>query len=263
MLSFWGLQDMPFTREIDAKHCYASSSHQEALARLEFAVSHRQVCMVTGEAGMGKTTVVRSLLRSLDTTKYRYEYICDSGLSPKLFYREVLDRFGVHPTVRSTETKRQYQSLMLNVYEQDRKVPVLVLDEAHRFSEMMLQELRFLLNFREDSMSPLALLMVGQTSLRTILKVRHMEAIDQRIQVRCQMNPMIEQEMRQYIEHQVKVAGGQGELFSEEALNAIYTYSLGVPRRVNSLCSQAMLDAYIQKNKIVSEVHVQRAVNEL
>ena len=254
---------MPFTREIDAKQCYPSHSHQEAIARLEFAAQHRHACMITGEAGMGKTTVVRSLLHSLNSSRYRYEYICDSGLSPKLFYREVLDRFGVSPAIRSTEVKRQYQTLILGLYEQDKKIPILVLDEAHRFSETMLQELRFLLNFKEDSMSPLALLLIGQTSLRTILKVRHMEAIDQRIQVRYQMNPMTEPEMRQYIAHQTKVAGSELELFSEEAMRAVYLFSLGVPRRVNSLCSQAMLDAYIQKNKIVSEVHVQRAVNEL
>ncbi|CAM4413246.1 ATP-binding protein [Paenibacillus alkaliterrae] len=147
MLSFFGLKDMPFTREIDAKNCYASNAYQEALARLEFAVQHRHACMVTGEAGTGKTTAVRSLLRGLETTRYRYEYICDSGLSPKLFYREVLDRFGVSPAIRSTEAKRQYQALMLNLYEQDKKIPIIVLDEAHRFSEGMLQELRFLLNY--------------------------------------------------------------------------------------------------------------------
>lgn len=263
MLSFFGLKDMPFSREIDTKQCFASHSHQEATARLEFAVLHRHTCMITGEAGMGKTTVVRSLLNSLDSSRYRSEYICDSALSPKLFYREVLDRFGVSPAMRSTEVKRQYQTLMLTLYEQDKKIPVLVLDEAHRFSEVMLQELRFLLNFRADSMSPLALILVGQTSLRTILKVRHMEAIDQRIQMRCQMNPMLEPEMRQYIVHQTQVAGSETELFSEEAMRAIYQFSLGVPRRVNSLCCQSMLDAYIQRNKIVSEVHVQRAVNDL
>jgi type II secretory pathway predicted ATPase ExeA len=262
MLDFFGLRDMPFTREIEAQLCFPSNAHQEARARLEFAAEHRHVCMITGEAGMGKTLVVRSLLHCLDSSRYRYEYICDSGLSPRLFYHEVLERFGV-TAVRSTEVKRQYQALMLGLYEQDKKIPVVVLDEAHRFSEMMLQELRFLLNFKADSMAPLALILVGQTSLRAILKVRHMEAIDQRIQVRYQMNPMTEPEMRQYIEHQTKVAGGGKELFSEEAMRAVYAYSLGVPRRVNSLCSQAMLDAYIQKNQIVSEAHVQRAVNEL
>lgn len=263
MLAFFGMQGVPFTREIDAKQCFASLAHKEATARLEFAVTHRHVCMITGEAGMGKTTVVRSLLHSLDSMRYRYEYICDSGLTPKLFYREVLERFGLSAASRSTEVKRQYQSLMLDLYEQDKKVPVIVLDEAHRFSEAMLQELRFLLNFREDSMSPMALLLIGQPSLRTLLKVRHMEAIDQRIQVRYQVGGMSEKETEQYMQHHVRMGGAQQEIFSEEAVRAVYQFTLGVPRKVNTLCSQAMLDAYIQGNKLVGESHVHRAMNEL
>jgi type II secretory pathway predicted ATPase ExeA len=263
VLEFFGMQGVPFTREIDPKQCFVSLSHKEATARLEFTVQHRQVCLLTGEAGMGKTTVVRSLLHQLDTVRYRYEYICDSSLTPKLFYREILDRFGVTAATRSTEIKRQYQTLMLDMYEQDKKIPVIVLDEAHRFSETMLQELRFLLNFKEDSMSPLALILVGQPSLRTQLKVRHMEAIDQRIQMRYQFSGFMEQETEKYIQHQLKMVGTPQEIFSEEAIQAVYNFTQGVPRRINTLCSQALLDAYIQGNKIVGEAHVHRAINEL
>lgn len=263
MLAYFGMHSVPFTREIDSKQCFVSASHKEATARLEFAVENRHACMITGEAGMGKTTVVRSLLRQLETIRYHYEYICDSSLTPKLFYREILDRFGVPTATRSTEIKRQYQTLLLDMYEQDKKTSVIVLDEAHRFSEPMLQEIRFILNFREDSMSPMALILVGQPSLRTLLKVRHMEAIDQRIQVRYQIASLTEQETQSYIQHHVKIAGAGEEIFSEEAIHEVYNFSQGVPRKVNTLCSQAMLDAYIQGNKIVEQAHVLRAMNEL
>lgn len=262
MLEFFGMHGVPFTREIDPKQCFVSLSHKEASARLEFTVQHRQVCLLTGDAGMGKTTVVRALLRQLDTVRYRYEYICDSSLTPKLFYREILDRFGVSGS-RPTELKRQYQSLLLDMYEQDKKIPVIVLDEAHRFSETMLQEIRFLLNFREDSVSPLALILVGQPSLRTQLKVRHLDAIDQRIQMRYQVMGLTEKETEQYIQHQMKMVGTPQEVFSEEAIRAVYNFSQGVPRKINTLCSQALLDAFIQGNKIVGEAHIHRAINEL
>jgi type II secretory pathway predicted ATPase ExeA len=263
MLEFFGMQGVPFTREIDPKQCFVSLSHKEATARLEFTVQHRQVCLLTGDAGMGKTTVVRALLRQLDTVGYRYEYICDSSLTPKLFYREILDRFGISASSRPTELKRQYQSLLLDMYEQDKKISVIVLDEAHRFSETMLQEIRFLLNFREDSVSPLALILVGQPSLRTQLKVRHLDAIDQRIQMRYQVMGLTEKETEQYIQHQVKMVGTPQEIFSEEAIRAVYNFSQGVPRKINTLCSQALLDAFIQGNKIVGEAHIHRAINEL
>ncbi|ELK40141.1 ExeA family protein [Brevibacillus agri] len=263
MLEFFGMVEVPFTRELKPEQCFVSTSHKEATARLEFAIQHRQVGLITGEAGMGKTTLVRSLLRQLETSRYRYEYLCDSSLTPKLFYREILDRFGVQSSSRSTEMKRQYQTLMLDLYEQDRKIPVIVLDEAHRFSETMLQEIRFALNFKEDSMSPLSLILIGQPSLRTQLKVRHMDAIDQRIQMRYQVNGLSEKETGSYIQHQVKISGSPHEIFSEEAIQVVYQFTQGVPRKINTLCSQALLDAYIQGNKIVGESHIHRAINEM
>ncbi|MFZ3590233.1 ExeA family protein [Bacillus sp. DJP31] len=190
-------------------------------------------------------------------------YLCDSALTPKLFYREVLQNFGIQPAFRSTEVKRQYQSLMIDIYENERKTPVIVIDEAHHFSEPMLQELRFILNFKEDSMSPLSLIVVGQPSLRNQLKVKHLEAIDQRIQMRFQVTGLTEGETKTYIQHQLKVVETPHEIFSEEAIQAIYNFSQGVPRKINTLCSQSLLDAFLQGKKIVGESHVHRVINEL
>ncbi len=262
MLDFFEMKEVPFTREISTNQLFASSSYQEATARLEYATQHRQFCLLTGEAGMGKSTAVRSLVRSLDQTKYRYLYLCDSALTPKLFYREVLQCFGIQPASRSTEAKRQYQSLMLDIYENEKKIPVIILDEAHHFTESMIQELRFILNFKEDSMSPLALIVVGQPSLRNQLKVKHLEAIDQRIQMRYQFMGLSEQETKKYIQHQLKVVETPNEIFSDEAIQAIYNFSQGVPRRINTICSQSLLDAFLQGNKIVGESHIHRVINE-
>lgn len=90
------------------------------------------------------------------------------------------------------------------MYEQDKKTTVLVIDEAHRLSEAMLQEIRFVLNFKEDSMSPVALILVGQPSLRNQLKARHLDAIDQRIQTRYQFQGFTEHETRSYIGHRLR-----------------------------------------------------------
>jgi general secretion pathway protein A len=187
----------------------------------------------------------------------------DSSLTPKLFYRGVLQDFGIQPAFRSTDVKRQYQSKMLDIYENEKKVPVIILDEAHHFTETMLQELRFMLNFREDSMSPMALIIVGQPSLRNQLKVKHLEAIDQRIQMRYQVTGLTQKETFEYIHHQLKMVETPQEIFSEEAIRAIFNFIQGVPRKINTLCSQSLLDAYIQGTKIVGESHIHRVINEL
>lgn len=263
MLDFFEMKGVPFTREISHKYLFNSSCQKEANARLDYAVQHRQFCLLTGEAGMGKSTAVRSIVHQLNPIHYHYLYICDSSLTPKLFYREVLQNFGVQPAFRSTDVKRQYQTLMLDIYENEKKLLVIILDEAHHFSELMLQELRFILNFKEDSMSPLSLVVVGQPSLRNLLKVKQLEAIDQRIQMRYQMSGLTEKETTDYIRHQLKTVESPHEIFSEEALRAIYSFSQGIPRKINTLCSQSLLDAFIQSNKIVGESHIHRVINEL
>ncbi|WP_010632789.1 ATP-binding protein [Sporolactobacillus vineae] len=133
MLDFFEMKGIPFTREIDPQHLFSSATQKEANARLEYAVQHRQFCLLTGEAGMGKSTSIRSLVHQLDPIHHPYLYLCDSSLTPKLFYREVLQHFGIKPAFRSTDARRQFQSLMLDLYENEKKVPVLILDEAHYF----------------------------------------------------------------------------------------------------------------------------------
>lgn len=262
MMTFFEMKKVPFTREVAADQLYLSTSHREATARLEYAAGHRQFCLLTGEAGMGKSTAIRALTQQLDPMTYRYLYICDSALTPKLFYREVLQRFGIHPAFKPNEAKRQYQELMLDIYEKEKKIPVLILDEAHHFSEPMLQELRFILNFRQDSMSPLALLIAGQHSLRNLLRVKHLEAIDQRIQMRYQVVGLTEEETADYIQHQLRAAGTPLEIFSKEAIGTIFHFSQGIPRKINTLCSQSLMDAFLQDTKVVGESHVQRVMNE-
>jgi type II secretory pathway predicted ATPase ExeA len=96
------------------------------------------------------------------------------------------------------------------------------------------------LNFKEDSMSPLSLIVVGQPSLRNLLKVKQLEAIEQRIQMRYQMSGLTEKETIDYIRHQLKVVETPHEIFSEEAIQAIYNFSQGIPRKINTLCSQSL-----------------------
>lgn len=263
MLVFFEMKTVPFTREIHANDLFVSSNQTEVSARLDYAVKHRQFCLLTGEAGTGKSTAVRTLSQRIDSVHHRYLYICDSALTPNLFYREVLLNFGIQPAFKSTDVKRQFHTLMLDFYENEKKIPVVVLDEAHHFSETMLQELRFILNFKEDSMSPLALIIVGQPSLRNALRAKQLEAIDQRIQMRFQMSGLTEEETGKYIRHQLLVSGTPHEIFSNEAIAAIHSFSHGNPRKINTLCSQGMIDAFLQESRIVGESNIHRVINEM
>lgn len=134
--------------------CFAA--HREMTGRLQFAAEHRQAALVTGDAGTGKTTAIRAVMKHVDDSRYRFMYIASRSLSPKTLYRELLERLQIQLRFRHTDN----QTLARHAFEESfhRGVQwVIAIDEAHELDASMLAEFRFLLNFRTDSFSPLSL----------------------------------------------------------------------------------------------------------
>lgn len=181
---FFGWDRTPFTKEIPTESLYQSGSFQQCVARLQYMVKTRSFGLVTGEIGAGKSTAIRSLRDGLDLTKYQFIYLCDSSLKPRDFYRELLHHLGIPPKFLRSETKRQFEHAIWDLYESQQKTVVVIIDEAHLLQGDMLQEIRFLTNFQIDSVSPLALVMVGQPELRSTLQMRLFKPITQRMNVR-------------------------------------------------------------------------------
>jgi len=145
---FFGWDCTPFTKEIPTESLYQSSSFQQCVARLQYMVKTRSFGLVTGEIGAGKSTAIRSLRDGLDLTKYQFIYLCDSSLKPRDFYRELLHHLGIPPKFLRSETKRQFEHAIWDLYENQQKTVVVIIDEAHLLQGDMLQEIRFLTNFQ-------------------------------------------------------------------------------------------------------------------
>lgn len=260
--SYFGWERTPFTREIETRHLHRSKRFEECVARLQYMVMTRSIGCVTGEIGSGKSTAVRSLKDQLDANKYRFMYVSDASLKPRDFYRELLHHFGLPPKFLRSEAKRQLQHLIWDLYENQQKVAVIVVDEAHLLSGEMLQEIRFLTNFQMDSVSPLALLLIGQPELQATLQLRVFKPITQRMNVRFHLEGLSTQECRDYIEHQLSVAGSTHPVFTTEAMDAIYAHTRGISREINNVCTAALLDAVLRKDKLVDAIHVTRILSE-
>lgn len=263
LTSHFGLRALPFRKEIASASLYATPSHQELLARLQFVIGQRAFGLITGDPGSGKSTTIRALYDLLDPTVNPLLYIADSSLTPKAFYREVLEQFGVQVPFHARQVRRRYEEMILEGYRRDGRQPVLVLDEAHLLSEPMLQEIRFLTNFHMDSVAPLSLILVGQPELRSKLRLRAFEAIVQRIQVRYHLGNLTESEVTGYVEHQLRQAGAERPIFAEQAVHSIAIQSRGVPRQINNLCLSSLWDACARGQRFVEEANVQRVVTEL
>lgn len=263
LINHFGLRALPFSKEATSTSLYATPGHQELLARLQFAIRQRAFALITGDVGCGKSSAVRALYDLLDHTVNPLLYIADSSLTPKSFYREVLEQFGLQVPFHARQIRRRYEEAILEGYRRDGRQPVLVLDEAHALSEPMLQEIRFLMNFHMDSVAPLSVILVGQPELRSKLRLKAFEAVVQRIQVRYHLSPLTESEVAGYIEHHLRQAGAERSIFSEQAVRSIALHSRGVPREINNLCTSCLWDACARGQRFVEEANVQRVQAEL
>jgi type II secretory pathway predicted ATPase ExeA len=259
---FFEWQSTPFTKEIPTSNLYQSASFRECVARLNYMAKNRLFGLVTGEIGAGKSTAIRALRDSLDLTKYRFIYLCDSSLKPRDFYRELLYQFGITPHYLRSEAKKQFEHTVWDYYDSQEKIAVVVIDEAHLLRGDMLQEIRFLTNFQIDSVSPLSLIIVGQPELRTTLKMRLFKPITQRMDIRYHLAGFDPEETRKYVEHQLQVAGAQHPVLTTEAIDAIYAHTRGIAREVNNICTACLLDAVVRKEKLIDAIHVARILTE-
>jgi type II secretory pathway predicted ATPase ExeA len=124
----------------------------------------------------------------------------------------------------------------------------------------MLEEVRFLVNFNMDSLSPLCLILVGQPELSERLSGYSMRAISQRITIRYSLKELDLQSVEDYIRTHIKVAGSSSELFTSEAIKQIHCYSTGIPRKVNLICDKCLLHCFMNKTKIVDDIVVKRII---
>ena len=195
--------------------------------------------------------------------QFRPEYaLNDSSLKPRDFYRQILFQLGIVPQNLKSDAKRQYEHVVWDIYESQQKTVVAVVDEAHLLQGDMLQEIRFLTSFQIDSVSPLALIMVGQPELRATLQMRLFKPIAQRLSIRYHMGGLAAAEMREYVEHQLRAAGAQHPIFTAEAIDALYAHTRGIARETNNICTSCLLDAVVRKEKLIDTIHVARILTE-
>lgn len=258
----FGWSKIPFSREIQTSDLYHSDQYKELHARIQYMIQERSFGLVTGDVGAGKSTAIRALRDQLHPSHHLFLYLSDSSLKPRDFYREMLLQIGVEPRFQASDLKRQFKTALLDLFENKKKTPVVVIDEAHLLSPSMLQEIRFLTNFHVDSLSPLALILVGQPELRDRLRLRTLEAISQRITTRYHLTGLSLEELREYIHHHLKVAGEDRQIFSDAALKKIYTQTRGILRITNNLCTECLLDAVSRKQQLVDEESVERVIDD-
>ncbi len=262
--SHFNLLRTPFARNIACDSLYVTKPFTELQARLNYAAKSRKFCVVTGDVGVGKTTAVRRFVESLDTNLFKYVYISDSALTPRVFYWEVLKALSEldKPCFYRSEGKRKMMDVLALMVDSGRQTPVIIIDEAHLLSHEMLEETRFLLNHKMDSENPMGLIVVGQSELRGKLSKDIYEPICQRIDFRYTLPAFDRSQTQDYIASHMRYAGEERHIFTDSAVAAIFSYSNGCARKINKVCTMALLNAAQRNLRVIEEPTVTLVVEE-
>mgnify|MGYP000972679701 CR=1 FL=1 len=261
-LEHFGMHTAPFERGAASNALFESSQFSEGLARLLYSCQRRTLALVTGEVGTGKSTMLRFLRHKLDPNNYFFIYIADSNLSPRNFYTLAVSMLGVEPRTQLPKLKQQFKSITMDLYEGKGQSCVIAIDEAQTLELSMLQELRFIMNFKTDSFSPLSLILSGQAELRSTLRTLHMAAIWRRIDTNYHITGLDLAEAKAYITHQLSVSGCSRPLFPEDVVNRIHERAKGIPATLNTLCKGCLLDAASRKQDLVDAENLNRVLVE-
>lgn len=260
--SHYGFGRMPFGRDLAPGMLHRHHAHNEAVARISFCVAERLIGVVMGEVGAGKTVAVRTVMAGLDASRHTAIYLADPMIGVRGIHETIIETTGGSPSSYSSRLVAQARAALVAERDERGRTPVLIIDEAHLLSYEQLETIRMLSNQSMDQDSPLAILLVGQPSLRRQTRLAILAALEQRIGIRYTMPPMTGEETASYINHHIKIAGRSDVLFSDDAINLIHTTARGYPRGVNNLALQALVAAYAARQAIVDEKATRAALAE-
>src|ERR1700675_31826 len=243
-LELFKLQELPFRLSPDPQFLYLSKQHARAKAYMESTIWFTDgFVVITGEIGAGKTTLIETFLRELQSDVIVAQ-ISQTQLSPTAFLQTVLVQFGFSPfNMKKPEVLATLNQFLTEQFSSGRKV-LLIVDEAQNLTNRVLEEVRMLSGVETTKDKVLRIILAGQPELNDKPDSPDLEQLTQRVRLRFHLPALSSADMHAYILHRLEVAGSQGrEIFAPETFDLIYRYTGGVPRLINTLCDTAMLSA--------------------
>ena len=258
---FFGLATKPFGKTPDPGFLYESPQHREALARLEYAVEEKDLALLVGDIGSGKTTLSRALIDRVGDSR-PVVLLINPRLTPTQFLRAFARGLGIEPARFRNDLLDQLHTKLYELYEVKRE-PVLIIDEAQLIpTQATFDEIRLLTNFQLDDQNLLSVVLIGQPELATRLDRDAYAPLRQRIGMRYSLGPLSLEETLAYIEHRIRVAGGKRNPFNRAAMEEIHAVSGGVPRIINTLATTSLLDAFGEDAETIDPGRVASAARD-
>jgi type II secretory pathway predicted ATPase ExeA len=263
----FGLGEQPFSNAADSRFYYESTQHQEAMLRIQHSVSTMKgLTVVIGGPGAGKTLLARHVLEKLEQQEKEYDaallVIVHSEITAEWLLKKIAVQLGVvNPAERKAELLPQLYERLMTIHESGKKA-VVIIDEANMLkSKEIFEEFRGLSNLEVPGRKLISIVLFGIPDLETNMAVD--PPLVQRVAVKVNIKPLDAQATANYVRHRMAVAGCKKEVFSAAGLTAVHRFSQGVPRLINTICDNALLESFLVKKDIVDEPLVLDVVKDL
>ena len=260
MLSKFGLKKEPFSKDVPVEEFYPAPQLEDAKTRIRSAIKGKTSAVITGDPGTGKTFVLRAVEKDLEGQPYRFEYLSNSALNRRDFYRQLCFALGLEPKASAEGLFRLISEHIEELATTQKIRPVTCFDEAHMLPDAVLSHLPILLNYQRDSKPFLSIVLVGLGDLRRTLSRNIQSALSTRLPVRIHLKPFNFDQTAGYIKHRMKMSGADKEIFTEESLLLIAEATGGAMRKIDILARECLEQAFEMRNALIEISSVKKAV---
>ncbi len=263
-LSLYGLKAEPFNITSDPYFFYQSFSHKEVLATLNFGVYHKKGLMaVIGEVGTGKTTLCKVFLDKLSKETATSVFFSHPNFTQIQLLRSILTDFGLDPAkLNRFDLVKKLNSFLIDTNLRGGNA-LLVIDEAQNLTAKQLEQIRLLSNLETAREKLLQILLIGQPELEEKLSNFKLRQIKQRINIKCRLLPLREDELKKYLHYRLKKAQVKKIIIRPESYKIIYQFSKGIPRLINLLCERVLLLGFVENKRVIEPYMLKTCIEEL
>ncbi|AEF99753.1 XrtA/PEP-CTERM system-associated ATPase [Methylomonas methanica] len=262
---FYNLSQKPFQLSADPDFFFQSSVHKRALAYMQYGLTQGEgFVLVTGSPGTGKTMLVKSLVKNLNKDKLLIGVMMTSQVGPEDTLRLIASTFGFQYLHNDKASLlNSFEKFIIEKAREGRRL-LLIIDEAQNLPKQSLEELRMLTNLDVNGTPVFQVFLVGQPELKRTIYATDMEQLKQRIVSTFHLDPLDEEETKEYILFRLQTAGWQGKPeFDPNVFSDIHDFSAGTPRRINSLCDRLLLFGYLEELSVLDSQAVEKVISEV
>ena len=262
-LSYFGMEFNPFDKEIDTKFAFETSDLAIMNNRLNYLKDYPGIALFTGNPGLGKTFAIRNFMNTLNPNLFKCIYLSMSSLTVLEFYRQLAYSLGIEPAYKKIDIFNQIQETILDLVKNKKIKVIICIDEAQYLKTDIINDLKILANFDMDSKNYFTLILTGQPILNNILNRNVHEALKQRITISYNFSGISKDELNDYINSRLSICHGNTNIFTPQAIEAIFNSSSGAIRVVNNIITKSLIIASAKQQNLINDEIIMEAFNEL